>query len=98
MRYVTAPDGTHHLVVQGEERFRVLEFLDGWPFLVARVQRIAEPETRTPEIEARFLNLQRQAVEALELLPQAPPELIVGRAERARRPARSPTSPPPTWI
>ncbi len=29
-----------------------------------------------PEIEARFLNLQRQAVEALQLLPQAPPELL----------------------
>ena len=77
VRYVTAPDGTHHLVCQGDQRFQVVEFLDGWPFLVARVQRISEPETRTPEIEARFLNLQRQTVEALELLPQAPPELIV---------------------
>ena len=28
------------------------------------------------EIEARFLNLQRQAVEALQLLPQAPPDLV----------------------
>jgi ATP-dependent Lon protease len=77
VRYVTAPDGSHHLVVQGDERFQAVEFLDGWPFLVARVQRISEPETRTPDIEARFLNLQRQTVEALELLPQAPPELIV---------------------
>jgi ATP-dependent Lon protease len=77
VRYVTAPDGSHHLVVQGDERFQTVEFLDGWPFLVARVQRISEPETRTPDIEARFLNLQRQTVEALELLPQAPPELIV---------------------
>jgi len=76
VRYVTAPDGTHHLVVQGDERFQVVEFLSGWPFLVARVQRISESEERTPEIEARFLNLQRQTVEALELLPQAPPEMI----------------------
>jgi ATP-dependent Lon protease len=52
------------------------DFLDGWPFLAARVARIPEPETRTPEIEARFLNLQRQSVEALQLLPQAPPELL----------------------
>jgi ATP-dependent Lon protease len=77
VRYVTAPDGTHHLVVQGDERFQAVEFLSGWPFLVARVQRVADPEDRSPEIEARFLNLQRQAVEALELLPQAPPEMIV---------------------
>jgi ATP-dependent Lon protease len=76
VRYVTAPDGSHHLVCQGEQRFRVVDFLSGYPFLVARVNRIEEPEVRTPELEARFLNLQRQAVEALELLPQAPQELI----------------------
>src|SRR6185436_19305289 len=63
--------------VQGDERFQAVEFLSGWPFFVARVQRVADPEDRSPEIEARFLNLQRQAVEALELLPQAPPEMIV---------------------
>jgi ATP-dependent Lon protease len=76
VRYVTAPDGSHHLVVQGDERFQVIEFLNGWPYMVARVQRIPESEERTPEIEARFLNLQRQTIEALELLPQAPPEMI----------------------
>ncbi len=75
-RYVTAPDGTHHLVAQGDQRFQVMEFLEGWPFMVARVARIPEPDSRGPEIEARFLNLQRQAVEALQLLPQAPPELL----------------------
>jgi ATP-dependent Lon protease len=78
MRYVTAQDGTHHLACQGEQRFDVLEFLDGWPFLVARVVRIPEPEPHGPEIEARFLNLRRQAVDALELLPQVPPDLLNG--------------------
>jgi ATP-dependent Lon protease len=76
MRYVTAQDGTHHLACQGEQRFDVIEFLEGWPFLVARVVRIPEPDTQSPEIEARFLNLKRQAVEALELLPQVPPDLL----------------------
>jgi len=75
-RYVTAPDGAHHLICQGEQRFQVLEFLSGWPFLVARVLRIPESTSQTPEIEARMLHLRGQAVEALELLPQAPPELI----------------------
>src|SRR6185503_14924295 len=46
------------------------------PFLVARVLRIPEPATRTPEIEARLLHLRGQALEALELLPQAPRELV----------------------
>jgi ATP-dependent Lon protease len=73
VRYITAPDGGHHLICQGDQRFQIAEFLSGWPFFVARVVRIPEPASRTPEIEARFLNLQRQA---LELLPQAPQELI----------------------
>jgi len=76
MRYVTAPDGSHHLVCQGEQRFQVVEYLSGWPFFVARVLQIAEPDTRTPEVEARFVNLKAQTLEAIQLLPQAPPELL----------------------
>jgi ATP-dependent Lon protease len=76
VRYITTPDGIHHLVCQGEQRFQIMEYLSGWPFLVARVLRIPEPEVRSPEIEARFVNLKAQAVEAVELLPQAPAELI----------------------
>ncbi|MGB6288111.1 MAG: endopeptidase La, partial [Xanthobacteraceae bacterium] len=76
VRYITTPDGSHHLVCQGEQRFQIAEYLSGWPFLVARVLRIPEPDTRTSEIEARFVNLKAQAVEAVELLPQAPAELV----------------------
>jgi ATP-dependent Lon protease len=76
VRYVTTPDGTHHLVCQGDQRFQVTEFLNGWPFFVARVLRIPEPEPKSSEIEARFLHLKQQTLEAVELLPQAPPELV----------------------
>ncbi len=76
LRFVTAPDGTHHVVCQGEQRFQIVEYLSGWPFLVARVLRIPEPESRSDEIEARFVSLKGQAVEAIQLLPQAPPDLL----------------------
>jgi ATP-dependent Lon protease len=76
VRYITAPDGSHHLVCQGDQRFQVAEFLSGWPFFVARVLRIPEPDALSAEIEARFLNLQTQATEAVQLLPQAPAELL----------------------
>ncbi len=76
LRYITGAEGAHHMVVQGQERFRVLEFLEGWPFLVARV---AEVETigdeKSPDIEARFHQLKQRSIEALGLLPQAPDEL-----------------------
>ncbi|GLR98092.1 MULTISPECIES: endopeptidase La [Bradyrhizobium] len=75
VRYITAPDGTNHIVCQGVQRARILDFLPGTPFPAARFQQIPEPTTTSPEIEARALNLQRQAIEAIELLPQAPPEL-----------------------
>ena len=75
VRYITGQDGANHLICQGEQRFQILEFLNGWPFLVARVLRIPESTTRTPEIEARFLHLRGQALESIELLPQAPAEL-----------------------
>ncbi len=76
VRYITGPDESHHLVCQGVQRIRMLDYLPGTPFPVARVLHIPEPTTSSPEIEARFLNLQRQAIEAAELLPQAPQELI----------------------
>jgi ATP-dependent Lon protease len=75
LRYVTAPDGSHHIICQGEERFRVIEFLDGYPFFAARVERLAEDETVTPGSEARLEHLRREALEAVELLPQVPGEL-----------------------
>jgi ATP-dependent Lon protease len=75
MRYLTTPDGVHHVVCQGETRFRVLEFLEGWPFMVARIQRIEEVEPKSTEIEARALHLKERATEALQYLPQAPAEL-----------------------
>jgi ATP-dependent Lon protease len=76
VRYLTAPDGSNHLVCQGEQRFQIAEYLSGWPFLVARVVRIAEPGVGGPQIEARFVNLKAQTVEAVGLLPQVPQDLV----------------------
>ena len=76
LRYVTAPDGNHHIVCQGQQRFRVREFVPGYPFIAARVERVEEHDESTPEIEARLFHLKERALEALQLLPQVPPELI----------------------
>src|ERR1700729_2782373 len=76
VRFITAPDGTHHLVAQGEERFTVLDFVSREPFLVARIDAHREPTVFDQEIEPRGLNLREKALEAVQLLPQAPGELI----------------------
>jgi ATP-dependent Lon protease len=75
VRYVTGQDGTHHLVVQGEQRFRVLNFQTGLPFMLARVEYLPDATHTPPEIEARALNLKRLSAETIALLPQAPAEL-----------------------
>ncbi len=81
LRHMTAPDGTQHIVAEGEQRFRVIDFQHGFPFMVARVEYLPEPARTSIEVEARALNLKRLAVEGIELLPQAPAEL--GAAVRA---------------
>ncbi|HEY0879785.1 MAG TPA: LON peptidase substrate-binding domain-containing protein, partial [Zeimonas sp.] len=85
LRYVNVPDGGHHIVVQGLQRFRIVEFVRERPFLAARVVPIEEPEDQGPEIEARLMHLKQQAMEALQLLPQVPQELIAA-VQSARSP------------
>ena len=75
LRYVTAPDGTHNVVCQGQERFKIVEFLEGYPFLAARIDRLADSEGEGPEAEARLHQLKERSLEVLALLPDAPPEL-----------------------
>jgi ATP-dependent Lon protease len=75
VRYLTTPNGMHHLIVKGERRFRVLDYVPGLPFLAARYESVAESTSRGPEIEAFAATLRQKASEAVELLPQVPAEL-----------------------
>ncbi len=76
LRYMTSQDGSHHLICQGEQRFRVLQFLDGYPYPVARVERIEGADPVDADIEARAHSLKQRAVEIMQLLPQVPEEMI----------------------
>ncbi len=75
LRYVTAADGTHHVICSGMRRFRVLDFIPGYPFLVAKVEEIGTSETLTPDIAARVELVRARAREAIGLLSAAPPEM-----------------------
>src|SRR5437773_7486277 len=76
LRYITAPDGSHHAICKGLNRFRVLQFLDGYPFTVARVQLLEDPERVDADIEGRAHSLRERAIEILQLLPQVPEEMV----------------------
>ena len=72
LRYITVSETEHHLVCQGVQRFRLTEPVEGWPFLLARGLNLPEPVESGPDVEARLLNLRHQAMEILDLFPQAP--------------------------
>ena len=76
VRFITAADGTHHLICQGEQRFTVLDYVSQDPFFVARIETHQEVTVYDQEIEARGFNLREKAMEALQLLPHAPAELV----------------------
>ncbi|HZZ92940.1 MAG TPA: endopeptidase La [Usitatibacter sp.] len=76
LRYITAPDGAHYAICKGQKRFRVLQFLEGWPFDVARVQLIEDVNPDDVEIQGRARALRERAGEILQLLPQVPEEMV----------------------
>jgi ATP-dependent Lon protease len=85
LRYVTAPDGSHQLVLHGEQRFRVAGFYEGTPFPVARVELLKDAESVDKDVEARMLQVKTRAAELLELAPRVPPELA-GAVEQLASP------------
>lgn len=76
LRYVTTQEGTHHLVVQGEERFKVQHYLPDEPHLTAKVSMMPDPKSGDLELEARRRYLQGLAIEVAKLLPQLPSDVI----------------------
>src|SRR5882762_8240529 len=69
-------DDTLHLIVQGTDRIRVLDWVQEEPFLRARVQILPElPITNKEEVEAAKRNVQALIQQALAYLPQVPPEV-----------------------
>jgi ATP-dependent Lon protease len=75
-RLLRAPDGTIRLLVQGLERFRVLEFTQTEPYLMARIERFPETVETGIEIDALARNARDQFGAIAELIPSFPRELI----------------------
>ncbi len=69
-------EGIMQLVVQGLDRFKVLEWTQDEPFLKAKCEILPDLiRTDEEEIEALKRNIQGMIQEALALLPNIPPEI-----------------------
>lgn len=81
-------EDTMHIIVQGTERIKVLEWLQETPQLRARVEILPEVKiVEAEEVEATKRNVQAMIQQALALLPGIPPEIrvaIMGSVEPVR--------------
>lgn len=75
-RLLRAPDGTIRLLVQGVERFRLVEIAQTEPYLMARIERCPETVETGIEIDALARNARDQFGTIAELIPSFPRELI----------------------
>ncbi len=71
-------ENTMHIIAQGTERIKVIEWKQEDPYLRAVVQILPEVQVKDPdEVEALKRNVQTMVQEALALLPGVPPEVRV---------------------
>lgn len=75
-RLLRAPDGTIRLLVQGAERFRVVEYTQTEPYLMARIERVPEIVEDGLEMEALARNAREQFTAIADLIPSFPRELV----------------------
>ncbi len=77
MQELKLPDGTAKALVEGQQRFRVAEFVQTDPFYLVRVEAIAEDTTVDVEIEATMRTLVGDFEKAAELGKPIPHEVVL---------------------
>ena len=75
-RLLRAQDGTIRMLVQGGERFEIIEYTQTEPYLMAKIRRIPEVVETGLEIEALARKVRDQFSEIADLIPSFPKELV----------------------
>jgi ATP-dependent Lon protease len=74
LRMAKTADNKAQLLLQGISRFRIIEFVEGKPYLLARVKHLEEQEVKDIEVEALMANLQSLFERIVRLSPFLPQE------------------------
>ncbi len=77
MQELKLPDGTAKALVEGQERFRIVEYLQTDPYMKVRVERIVESTEVDVETEALMRALLADFEKAAELGKPIPQEVLV---------------------
>ncbi|MGH7831730.1 MAG: endopeptidase La, partial [Candidatus Binatia bacterium] len=70
-------DGQRYVLVQGRQRFKIVDFLQTEPFPVARFVLLEEALPKSKQFEAQILHLRQESQRALSLLPQPMPDMLL---------------------
>jgi ATP-dependent Lon protease len=87
LRPLASQDNQQHVLCQGLHRFRILEWVEGHPFLAARVEAVEEPQPLSTRAEALGLQLRERGAEILSLLPGVPAD-VAQALQAIRSPAQ----------
>ncbi len=74
-KMIKVPDGTLRCIISGTVPFKVVEFTQAAPYLVAKVEQLEELTVESDELTAMSRNLASQYSKLLSFLPSAPREL-----------------------
>ena len=74
LRMAKTADNKAQLLLQGISRFRIIEFVEGKPYLLARVENLEDEEVKDIEVEALIANLISLFERIIKLSPFLPQE------------------------
>jgi ATP-dependent Lon protease len=77
MQVLNLPDGTVRVMLEGQARVRIQEYLQTDPFFRVRVEVLPEVEDRTVEVEALMRSVIAQFQQVVELGKEIPPESLI---------------------
>jgi ATP-dependent Lon protease len=75
LKMAKTQDNRTQLLVQGLNRFKIVDFKEGKSYLRARIELVKDVETKDNETEALMSNLISQFERIVELSPGLPPEI-----------------------
>ncbi|MCI0920126.1 endopeptidase La [Sphingobacterium rhinopitheci] len=76
IKILQMPDGNTTVIIQGKQRFKLIEETQSEPYLKAKVERFSEekPKTSSKEFKALISSIKEMALQIIQLSPNLPSE------------------------
>ncbi|TJZ54884.1 endopeptidase La [Sphingobacterium olei] len=76
IKILQMPDGNTTVIIQGRQRFKLIELIQSEPYIKARVERFPEdkPKTSSKEFKALISSIKELALQVIQLSPHLPSE------------------------